>query len=820
MVYTCNLCNFFSISNDDFKNHILRKHRNDPHFKITCDACGATYHNYFSYRSHFKRHHAHREEVDHEPDDIDLPEPQNLQIGLNDDPRPDLGLVEHDIQQNQNELNVAAVDQLKMSAGQFILKMRAGHKISARATCEMLETVSQFTEIVSECTRDNILRLVPGLNEEQKNLITHYFAEKQDVFAGLQSTYMQNKFFRDNFSLVEPVEIVLGHYFKKVKVKGNKVFLIASSLKMLKDKATKWLSSSEDDPPSVYTSDGTEIFDEEVFEVISQTDTTLLILKSGETLINYDVHKSTLQPDLSSSTDTDISSERSDFIDSEESASIELPKLSADVVDKLSASASAAAAVWDECVTQMAYGLLKRPEGISTSRQYTEACQELIKRYPNLARISAGKVTKPWVAFKKSLSMKVRHIRHYRKKRDNTSASSSYRKAVKVSACRGLSRESPSSPVGGLDEDRSSFTAVKASGRCGLSRESPSPVGFLNEDWSSCKAVKASGRCGLSRESPSPIVFLNEDWSSCEALKSSGRCGMSRESPSPVGFLNEGWSSCEAVKASACRGLSQKSPSPVGFLNEDWSSCEAVKASDESLLVCGALSQESPSPVGVLAEDLSPSEVSKSDQADLAMLGEKRLLDRPKIFKLMKATLAQRRQEIRNSGDILFFMQKYKFFQHLDYIFEEFHLMGYARDFLHNFSQRYESMLEKLATLAMMNGDISEDQHQIALIEFVHKETSYNYSRCIISVVDEVDFGKTSNSENSAFPSIVVVGDGVSYAQYFLSIGTVLIDCTTYKDLSGIKGYVRDFLSDFSQRYESMIEKLATLAWMSGDIII
>ncbi|XP_074645292.1 uncharacterized protein LOC141901751 [Tubulanus polymorphus] len=103
---------------------------------------------------------------------------------------------------------------------------------------------------------------------------------------------------------------------------GNKVFLIASSLKMLKDKATKWLSSSEDDPPSVYTSDGTEIFDEEVFEVISQTDTTLLILKSGETLINYDVHKSTLQPDLSSSTDTDISSERSDFIDSEESASI------------------------------------------------------------------------------------------------------------------------------------------------------------------------------------------------------------------------------------------------------------------------------------------------------------------------------------------------------------------------------------------------------------------------------------------------------------------------------------------------------------------
>jgi len=78
--------------------------------------------------------------------------------------------------------------------------------------------------------------------------------------------------------------------------------------------------------------------------------------------------------------------------------------------------------VWAKFVEEMAYGLLST-RIMATRSDYEEVGQAVYRKYPCINLISKNP-TRPWNAFVKSLSQKIRHIRWIEKKRTNPAINS------------------------------------------------------------------------------------------------------------------------------------------------------------------------------------------------------------------------------------------------------------------------------------------------------------------------------------------------------------------------------------------------------------
>ena len=186
----CDMCNFNTNSSKLLAYHLIRKHKNDPTFRVKCCAsdCKYTTKSWSGFKSHFSRKHRYIGGITHEA--------VNDPAGQNGNPA------------GVEQLGIdTSAESVKMQCAAFALKLMARHKLPATAVDDILETTASFITYAGELTAANA---EANIAEKLKELST----------SKLRLSYMQR-----SCGYQHPREVVLGHsYIRKkgmlVKVKN------------------------------------------------------------------------------------------------------------------------------------------------------------------------------------------------------------------------------------------------------------------------------------------------------------------------------------------------------------------------------------------------------------------------------------------------------------------------------------------------------------------------------------------------------------------------------------------------------------------------
>ncbi|XP_074645846.1 uncharacterized protein LOC141902103 [Tubulanus polymorphus] len=206
MLWHCSICNYFNRDPYKFQKHLLAKHKNAPNFRINCQFCGATYANFLSYRTHVSRHHRV------EQDNVNELEPVNDAGMHNEDEGMEIDNYIADVEQDAN---------FKKRIGQFLLSLREGAQLSHQATPRVIENVEDLLQDMNFIIKENLFNQLPNLTDEEKDIVSGCFADRENIFEGLRSIHNQDKYFSEVFDIVKPIGIVLGYQLRKIKFKGK-----------------------------------------------------------------------------------------------------------------------------------------------------------------------------------------------------------------------------------------------------------------------------------------------------------------------------------------------------------------------------------------------------------------------------------------------------------------------------------------------------------------------------------------------------------------------------------------------------------------------
>ena len=206
------LCSFCSLSLTGIPSwfsHIRLVHSHEPGFFMRCsiNGCALTYRNFSSLNTHVYRHH--REAI------IGRIHQQTITSGIEclaDDNAPEREIFEHDDSTDDDQLVRTEIRQLlgidsdehKQRCALFLLEMKEKFGISQKAIdrvvsgSEMLlaNSARRIEAGVSHVLSSNDVDVaqIPALRE--------YFDNLQSPFVGISSSYLQLKYFKDNFGLI------------------------------------------------------------------------------------------------------------------------------------------------------------------------------------------------------------------------------------------------------------------------------------------------------------------------------------------------------------------------------------------------------------------------------------------------------------------------------------------------------------------------------------------------------------------------------------------------------------------------------------------
>ncbi len=189
------MCPYFTEDSVSLNQHLIRSHRHTPKFIVHCNAhgCGASYKNYKSFKQHCMRHHRFSE--------------------LQDNNEPDI-VADHDTDNIANDSHSDIRSLSKIREGAFLLKLTSCHKLSKAAVNDVVLMVQDMFQFQMQTIKDNIKSALNVTDDS----ITDCFPN--NVFTGLESDYMREKFFEDEIGLIKPQSIKLGERMVNKTVKG------------------------------------------------------------------------------------------------------------------------------------------------------------------------------------------------------------------------------------------------------------------------------------------------------------------------------------------------------------------------------------------------------------------------------------------------------------------------------------------------------------------------------------------------------------------------------------------------------------------------
>lgn len=190
------MCPFFCNGKAGLINHLLRKHKTEKNFIIHCSnpGCGISFTKLSSFRRHYYRKHAIEENLNNIEEDIDTTT-NNSDIDI-----------------------VPACRETQKSEALFLLKLKAEHNLSEKALNDIMDSTKEMLQHQSSVIKQRLSTEIP---EDFFQTVNRDEMFRLDVFLGLETEHLREKFFRRHLGYIKPVSVKLGteQVLKKV---GNK----------------------------------------------------------------------------------------------------------------------------------------------------------------------------------------------------------------------------------------------------------------------------------------------------------------------------------------------------------------------------------------------------------------------------------------------------------------------------------------------------------------------------------------------------------------------------------------------------------------------
>ena len=193
--------------------HVFESHSSVPHFSFVCgiNGCIRTFCKYSTIKSHVARKHC----------DVDL---DTVEVGRNTSLSLESSVADNiedstreSIESQVNSMEVcanciASSNQMQKTAALYLLTLKERYKIT-QTTVDFV--VSQTKHIVDNVVTDlrsaaeKEIKKLSCLNDEDASGILSVFTDVRDPFLGLETHYLQCKFYEEHFGFL--VSIFLTH---------------------------------------------------------------------------------------------------------------------------------------------------------------------------------------------------------------------------------------------------------------------------------------------------------------------------------------------------------------------------------------------------------------------------------------------------------------------------------------------------------------------------------------------------------------------------------------------------------------------------------
>lgn len=199
---SCQMCSYFALHEQQLMRHVCHIHEQDPNFLIYCSTCSRSFTKLDSFRKHKLRSNECSCEGHLTPQSLSqmpvVPNP-------NDDMPPT------DCEENSSFVLAPRRPSTKWRAATFILGIKEKHNLSQAAVDTML---SSTTSLVNGLLHDVLAGLREELPEGGKEVLDKKMQEGSfdlQPFNGLETAYLQNKYFREYFKLVVSKTVCMCH---------------------------------------------------------------------------------------------------------------------------------------------------------------------------------------------------------------------------------------------------------------------------------------------------------------------------------------------------------------------------------------------------------------------------------------------------------------------------------------------------------------------------------------------------------------------------------------------------------------------------------
>lgn len=193
-MHQCGMSPVFCTSSNELIKHLFKRHRHETNFIVHCSSqgCGASFKTYDSFRMHCSRKHVEE----------DLNE---ANVAVEDEAMEDQEL---DTSYIANDFDRKSMD------AQYLLKLRAGHSLSQAAIQDIVVSTRSLFSDRFDIIREKMRTALPI---EMQNAINFDEIFSDTLFIGLETEYLQDKFFKEHMGYVEPLPVKLGTMKMQVK---------------------------------------------------------------------------------------------------------------------------------------------------------------------------------------------------------------------------------------------------------------------------------------------------------------------------------------------------------------------------------------------------------------------------------------------------------------------------------------------------------------------------------------------------------------------------------------------------------------------------
>ena len=207
MRYHCSYCPYRCGSYRNYTRHIFESHSSIPNFEFTCgiNSCVRKFRNYNSLKSHVARNH-YGEDVDASPSG-NVSQSESIESDVATSELDDFEDVFTSQQSAEEESQTCTVQSQSVTTANELQKSSALYLLTLKEKYKLTQTAIDFVVGHTKLAIDNIIddlhqNVTKEISGDDKSRISSVFHNTKNPFNGLETRYLQSKYFEENFAVV------------------------------------------------------------------------------------------------------------------------------------------------------------------------------------------------------------------------------------------------------------------------------------------------------------------------------------------------------------------------------------------------------------------------------------------------------------------------------------------------------------------------------------------------------------------------------------------------------------------------------------------